>query len=153
QPVLRAESDGNVDTIRTLVRGTGVALDSADVLLLPEHVADTGYGADYRRSVSALARDLGCHVVGGSHHEQREGGAVNTGGVCGPHGDVVGRSEKLRPYASERERVRAGTCLGELTIGGHDVLVLICADFWFVDLILRATRLPDLVLVPALSVT
>src|SRR5262245_22964090 len=153
QPVLRADSDQRVDTIRALVRGTGVALDPGDVLLLPEHVADTSCGAHYGRAVSALARDLGCHVVGGSHHEQRDAGAVNTGVVCGPHGDVVGSYEKLRPYASERERVRPGSCLGELTISGRHVLVLICADFWFVDLILGATRLPDIVLVPALSVT
>jgi len=33
------------------------------------------------------------------------------------------------------------------------VLVLICADFWFADLIHTASRLPDVVLVPALSVT
>ena len=33
------------------------------------------------------------------------------------------------------------------------MLVLICADFWFADVFLRAGALPDLVLVPALSVT
>jgi predicted amidohydrolase len=49
--------------------------------------------------------------------------------------------------------VEPGTLLGELTIEGRNLLVFICADFWFVDLLLRATRAPDLVLVPALSVT
>ncbi|HKU41489.1 MAG TPA: hypothetical protein VJR89_25205, partial [Polyangiales bacterium] len=43
--------------------------------------------------------------------------------------------------------------LGELTIGGRRLLILVCADFWFSDLFHRTTQLPDLVLVPAHSVT
>ena len=40
-----------------------------------------------------------------------------------------------------------------MLIGGRRVFVLICADFWFSDLFNRAAHLPDLVLVPALSVS
>src|SRR6185295_17270836 len=90
---------------------------------------------------------------GGSHHERRSGSAVNAGVVADPSGSIVGRYEKLRPYALERQFVEPGTALGEIAIGGRNVLILICADFWFVDLVLRASRAPDLVLVPALSVT
>jgi predicted amidohydrolase len=49
--------------------------------------------------------------------------------------------------------VSEGSALGELTIEGKRALVLICADFWFSDLFYRADVLPDLILVPALSVT
>ena len=46
-----------------------------------------------------------------------------------------------------------GHKLGEFCIAGRKVAVLVCADFWFSDLFDRLEQLPDLVLVPALSVT
>src|SRR5207237_10145760 len=58
-----------------------------------------------------------------------------------------------RPYSCERESVRPGRSIGEFTIAGRRILVLVCADFWFADVILGASALPDLLLVPALSVT
>lgn len=128
-------------------------LEPDDIVLLPEHwdlrLAREGYQAD----VVALARRLGCHVVGGSHHEESEGRHINSGIAVDRTGAIVGAYDKLRPYADERTRVADGTRLGELLVGGRSVLVLICADFWFSDLFYRARTLPDLVLVPALSVT
>jgi len=154
QPVLHTTPDAdNIASIRTLVRGTGTPLAADDVLLLPEHVTPSASTERYEDDIRTLARDLGCHVVGGSQHQARASGAVNVGVVCSAAGDVLGRYEKLRPYATEREAVRPGSCLGEIVIAGRNVLVLICADFWFADLIQTATRLPDVVLVPALSVT
>ena len=41
----------------------------------------------------------------------------------------------------------------DFDFSGRRILVTICADFWFSDLFARAGRLPDLVLVPAYSVT
>ena len=154
QPVLHATTDAdNVATIRMLVRGTGAHLAADDIVLLPEHVTPQASADRYEADIAGLARDLGCHVVGGSQHQARTGGSVNVGVVCDATGEIVGRYEKLRPYATERETVRPGSCLGEIVIAGRNVLVLICADFWFADLIHTATRLPDVVLVPALSVT
>jgi predicted amidohydrolase len=92
-------------------------------------------------------------VVGGSQHEERGGELVNTGLAVDASGSVLARYEKIRPYALERGRVAAGTGPGELVIGGHRFLVLICADFWFSDLFTRAEALPDAILVPALSVS
>jgi len=66
---------------------------------------------------------------------------------------VIARYDKLRPYSEERERAAPGDTLGEFVIGGIRVLALICADFWFSDLFYKAKHLPDLVLVPAMSVT
>jgi predicted amidohydrolase len=143
----------NLATVRALVDGAGPTLATDDVLLLPEHCSLASTAAAYEREVGGLARALGCHVIGGSQHEPRGGGAVNAGVACGPDGAVVGRYEKLRPYATERQLVRPGRRLGEFVIAGRRLLVLVCADFWFADLIHTATFLPDLVLVPALSVT
>jgi predicted amidohydrolase len=78
---------------------------------------------------------------------------VNAGIVVNRHGERVATYEKLRPYAEERARVNPGTVLGELSIGGHAILVLVCADFWFSDLFYRASVAPELILVPALSVS
>jgi predicted amidohydrolase len=153
QAQLRLDGSTNLDRIRAGLDVARIDFALGDVLLLPERFDPRVDTASYERDVTALARSLGCHVVGGSHHERRAGGSVNAGVVVDPSGGIIGRYEKLRPYASERQFVEPGTGLGEFTIGGANVLVLICADFWFADLVLRATRAPDVVLVPALSVT
>jgi len=154
QPVLEAHPRAdNLGTVRAAIRDAGVTPAPDDVLLLPEHWTFDPDAARYRESVRGLARELGCHVVGGSQHEAEASGAVNAGVACAPDGALVGRYEKLRPYATEREVVRAGRQLGELEIAGRRILVLVCADFWFADLIQTATHLPDVVLVPALSVS
>lgn len=128
-------------------------LEPDDLVLLPEHWDLRLAREEYEAEVVRLARTLGCHVVGGSHHEQGAETAVNSGIAVDGTGTILGVYDKLRPYAEERTRVADGTRLGELLIGGRSVLVLICADFWFSDLFYRATTPPDLVLVPALSVT
>jgi predicted amidohydrolase len=153
QAQLQHDGSTNLDHIRAGLDVARIDFARGDVLLLPERFDARVEAAPYERDVTALARSLGCHVVGGSHHERRTGGSVNAGVVVDPSGGIIGRYEKLRPYASERQFVEPGTGLGEFTIDGTHVLVLICADFWFVDLVLRATRAPDIVLVPALSVT
>jgi predicted amidohydrolase len=153
QAQLQHDAGTNLDRIRAALDAARILFARDDLLLLPERFDLREDREPYERDVTALARSLGCHVVGGSHHEKRPGGSVNAGVVADPAGAIVGRYEKLRPYASERQFVEPGAGLGELTIGGRNVLVLVCADFWFVDLVLRATRAPDVVLVPALSVT
>jgi predicted amidohydrolase len=154
QPRLRLDPGAdNLGVIRALLEGARLDVAADDVVLLPESV-DLGDPERYRRGIGALARTLGCHVVGGSHREPAgDGRTVNAGLVCDPGGNETGRYEKLRPYAAERQEVSSGAALGELTIAGLNVLVLVCADFWFADLFQRATRVPDLILVPALSVT
>jgi predicted amidohydrolase len=150
---LRHDAGTNLGKIRALLDGSGISFAADDLLLLPERFDLREDAEPYERDVTELARTLGCHVIGGSHHERRPSGKVNAGIVADPSGGIIGRYEKLRPYAIERQFVEPGTRLGELSIGGRSVLVLVCADFWFVDLVLRAARAPDVVLVPALSVT
>jgi predicted amidohydrolase len=154
QPQLRHDAGAeNLDTIRALVQGVRADLSAGDVIVLPERFEMREDAAAYERDVADFARSFGCHVVGGSHHERRGNSAVNAGIAVDPQGNVVERYEKLRPYALERQFVEPGTRIGEFTIDGRHLLVLICADFWFVDLVLRARRAPDMVVVPALSVT
>jgi predicted amidohydrolase len=154
QPQLRhVAGAGNLAAMRRLAEALDPSLTAPDVLVLPERFyADESYDT-YVAAISGLARELGCHVVGGSHHEPSGSALVNAGIVCDPTGSILGRYEKLRPYASERGWVEPGGTLGEIAIAGRKLLVLICADFWFADVFLRAGALPDLVLVPALSVT
>lgn len=148
-----AHAERNVETMAELLAPLAGTLDADDIVLLPEHYAGTAIRAEYDATVADLAKRLGCHVVGGSHHEDRDGARINTGAVVDPRGNLMGRYEKLRPYAEERRRVRDGRTLGEFTIGGRHVLVLVCADFWFSDVFYRASALPDLILVPAFSVS
>jgi predicted amidohydrolase len=154
QPQLSfAPGVGNFALIEQLLAPWAGRVDEGDVAVLPEHVVVEASREDYQRHVAALAQNLGCHVIGGSHHEARSGGRVNAGCVSDPRGRIISEYEKLRPYAGERERVHEGAQLGELSIAGRRILVLICADFWFSDVFTRSHVLPDLVLVPAHSVS
>jgi len=124
-----------------------------DIVLLPEHW-DLRHERDVHvHAVTAMAQRAGCHVVGGTQHERRGERTVNGGVVISADGRLVGTYEKQRPYARELSRIVAGDAAGELSIGECNVSVMVCADFWFFDLFERLERLPDLVLVPALSVT
>src|SRR5438445_8838514 len=120
QPQLRHDAGAdNLGAIRALLDAAAVEFDAGDLLLLPERFEMREDAATYEREVVDLAQALGCHVVGGSHHERRAGGAVNAGIVVDPRGNVLTRYEKLRPYALERQFVEPGTVLGELTIDGR----------------------------------
>ncbi len=154
QPRLSMALDArNVESVGQLLLDSGVTPARDDVALLPEHVSMATTREAYVAELGALARRLGCHVVSGSHHERRGNVVVNCGLVVDADGQSLGSYEKLRPYAAERPAVTPGSHFGELSIGGRQVLVLVCADFWFADVFARAGVLPDLVLVPALSVT
>jgi predicted amidohydrolase len=154
QPELSyAPGMGNLTTLMQLLDAHKSALAPGDIVLLPEHTVIESSRDLYVHGMCELARQLGCHVVGGSHHQARGATKVNAGAVCDARGQVIAEYEKLRPYASERQRVEEGSLLGELNIGELRVLILICADFWFSDVFVRAKALPDLVLVPAHSVS
>ncbi|PLX33560.1 MAG: hypothetical protein C0600_00225 [Ignavibacteria bacterium] len=154
QPQLKAfDNTHSLNSVKRILDAVKGGLSNADLVVLPEHVFFVQTEEEYRDIMQPLAREYGCHVLGGSYHEIREDVKRNTGSLFSPDGNVIGNYDKLRPYSDERSRVDPGTRLGEMQIGDMRVLVLICADFWFSDLFLEAERLPDLVLVPALSVT
>ena len=151
--LVHSESADNLERIRDCLAGTRGKLSATDLVVLPERYELRADRARYEHGVAELARELGCYVIGGSQRELRGETAVNSGVAADGAGAIVGRYEKLRPYGVERQWVEPGSRLGEFTIDGRRVLVLICADFWFVDLILRASAAPDVIVVPALSVT
>jgi omega-amidase len=154
QPRLRHAPDADhLAVIRRVLEGAGEAFTADDLVLLPEGCHPSDDAARYVRDVGALARGLGCHVFGGSHQEHVNGASVNAGVAVDPGGAVICRYEKLRPYADEGLRVRPGTALGALDVAGRRILVVVCADFWYADIIQRLRPPPDLVLVAALSVT
>ena len=154
QPQLAAfDNRHSTDTFRRLLDSTPGGLSRNDIVLLPEHAFFVETREAYLDIAAPMAREYGCHLVAGSFHEIGEGVKRNTGAVLTPEGEVLGWFDKLRPYADERARVDPGSRLGEFRVGEVNVLVLICADFWFSDLFLQANAQPDLVLVPALSVT
>lgn len=142
----------NVSVLASLIEEYAGALDENDLWLLPEHF-HFGPEEAYLDDLRALCKLAGCHVVGGTHHEATPTGAVNTGVVLAPDGTIVHRYDKLRPYAEERSWVKGGTRTGSFVHQGRRLSVLVCADFWFNDLFLQQKAPPDLVLVPALSVT
>jgi predicted amidohydrolase len=154
QPQLQfAPEADNVGRILAALESAGVAFERDDIVLLPESFDRRASWEAYERDMSALAGSLRCHVIGGSHHRPTSAGPMNSGLAFDADGAVIGRYDKLRPYASERAYVRPGSVLGELFIADRCVLVLVCSDFWFADVVQQATRLPDVILVAALSVS
>jgi predicted amidohydrolase len=143
----------NGGVIRAAIESRSVDVERDDIVLLPESFDRRGSQEAYERDVSELARALRCHVVGGSYRAPTPTGHINSGLAFDSDGRVIGRYDKLRPYAAEREYVQAGSVLGEIVIAERRVLVLLCSDFWFADLVQRATQAPDVILVPALSVS
>jgi len=154
QPTLSAA--GSVDPRAVLRRQASELagqLSKDDILLLPEHW-DPHHDRDaFVGFVQELARTAGCHVVGGSQHEDRGDRFVNAGVVVDSAGGVVGTYEKQRPYALERSKVSPGAASGEVVIAGRNVSVMVCADLWFSDLFERLRTPSDVLLVAALSVT
>jgi predicted amidohydrolase len=158
QPVLALAGDNarriesSVDAL--LARQSGPPrLATTDLLVLPEHWCLDERPDVYERQVQALALGYGCHVVGGSHHVVRDRRRYNRGVVMAPDGTVLAEYDKLRPYGRELESISSGSLYGSFELDGHSVLVLLCADFWFFDLVQRAPRVPELICVPALSVS
>jgi predicted amidohydrolase len=149
---LSSEPTDHFQGVRAALDRARVALGPADILVLPERF-DFRSAELYRASARRLARHLGCHVVAGSCHVPQGERIVNAGIVVDPDGRILADYEKLRPYGDELMRVSPGFRLGQFQIAGRRIVVLICADFWFSDVFERIGALPDLVLVPALSVT
>jgi predicted amidohydrolase len=153
QPQLRAmDTAGNLDRLRRLLCDN-VPESENDIAVLPEHWCFTPGHEEYAESVIDLAAESGWTVIGGSHHERDAAGFVNSGCVARPDGEIAGWYQKVRPYSDERRMVHGGVPGGCLNIGGRRVAIMICADFWYTGLLAAMPDRPDLVLVPALSVT
>jgi predicted amidohydrolase len=152
----RRWSPSGEENLEALGRAVGrvVADGSRDLLVLPEHVGADLDRTRYIAAVQLLARRLGVWVVGGSHHLRRREGLLNCGVVVDPRGDVVAEYHKLNPYGFERGiGVRPGDRLGVFEAEGVRVAVLVCADFFFSDLLHKLDGPVDIIAVPAFSLT
>jgi predicted amidohydrolase len=154
QPILSAfKTQGNLKVIESLLEKIAGRIQQDDIVLLPEHFTFDDDKESYVAFLRTLARTAGCTIVGGSHHRDVNGKRINIGNVIDAHGNEIGSYEKLRPYFNEQNHVVPGERFGELRINGKNVLIVICADFWYSDILLKATVLPDIILVPSLSVS
>lgn len=126
---------------------------AGDLVVLPERIFLSADGEAYEQAASAMARALDCYLFAGSQHRREGERTVHRGVLVAPSGQLLGHYDKLRPYADERRFAQPGDHLGNFVIAGRRILVFICADFWFSDLVLASAQQPDLIVVPALSVS
>jgi predicted amidohydrolase len=144
----------NFNSVLQRIEQARLPLTANDILLLPELIGGRSSAVQYESWVQGLAGTLGCHVVGGTHHEPRGSGAVNCGVVADSGGAILTRYDKLRPYGIENDLgVRPGERPGQFELAGRRVLVLVCSDFWFSGLIGKLDWNPDLVLVSTFSIS
>lgn len=154
QPLLRAGHSGrNCEIIESLIRSVKDSILPEDVILFPEHFISVDNAALYDSFMERMTALTGCVIVGGSHTRFLNDKRVNYGSVRDARGSVIGEYTKLRPYFNEGRHVSSGNMLGEISIQGKNFLILICADFWYSDIFFKVKQLPDVVLVPALSVS
>ena len=154
QPQLHAfQDERNLIEIQSLIERCKPFITNDDLVLLPEHFTSSKDPEKYFEYVRGLAVDAQVTVVGGSHHREYDGKKVNYGCAVDKEGNVIGAYTKMRPYFDEQKHVEPGNIFGEFQIDGKNILVLICADFWYSDLLFQAQTQPDLILVPALSVS
>jgi predicted amidohydrolase len=155
QPGRRSE-DGlsDIASTRRLLGRLAVGVRAGDLVLLPELIGGEADAHAYQAEVQALASDLGAWVVGGSHFAHDAGQRTNRGIVADPSGRAVASYGKLNPYGDERMRSgRSGPGPASFQIGEISCLVMICADFWHASAFAAASPLPDLILVPAFSLS
>ncbi len=150
-PLALESVSANFDAVEREIVNSQIVPAEGDLLLLPELIGFESSPANYEASVRDLARNLGCHVVGGSHHRRSAGRRLNCGLAVSPRGAVHGRYEKRYPYGGAAD-AQPGSAWPPFSIAGRTIQVLVCADFWYANLWLEAAR-TDLVLVPALSVS
>jgi predicted amidohydrolase len=151
----RRTGDGAADlcAIAELVAASSIELCADDILVLPELIGGEATRPDYVDALSWLAQTVGAHVVGGSHLYRHGGHAINRGLVVDPTGAEIAWYEKANPYGSERAALGRGKGGARFAVGSVQVLVLICADFWYPQAFDGSGAAPDIVIVPAFSVS
>ncbi|MPZ87122.1 MAG: carbon-nitrogen family hydrolase [Nitriliruptorales bacterium] len=142
------------------VRGAG----DADLIVLPE-LWNVGYFAfdQYRdeaepadgptaRRLSALAREVGSVLHGGSFVERADAALHNTSVVFGPDGATLARYRKVHVFgyqSRERQLVTGGDVLSTFPLGGAQAGLAICYDLRFPELFRAAVDDVALFVVPA----
>ena len=154
QPTLKAFDDRyNPDAIEALIRKFQSRIHQDDLLVLPEHFTSDSSAERYEEYTAHLASIAHCTIIGGSHHRKIGTAYQNVGNAIDREGNIIGNYSKLRPYFEEQKRVSPGQYFGQFTLNNINIIVMICADFWYSDLLLSIGRQPDIVIIPALSVS
>jgi predicted amidohydrolase len=154
QPNVRMKDGSDFAYVTALLRGRRFRGKADDVIVLPELIGEGSSTPEYLEAVSALAIGFGCHVVGGSHFADVDGRVFNQGVVVDPAGAVVTQYEKANPYGLERSfSAAAGEAGARFRIGEVECFVLVCADFWHADAYRHQDVPPEIIFVPAFSVS
>jgi predicted amidohydrolase len=154
QPKLWLRDGGDIERTGQSLRRRGFRGEAGDVIVLPELVGEGYTPGDYGRAIADMARGFGCHVVGGSQFAQVDGVSVNGGIVVDPSGDTIATYNKANPYGREREiSQRGGRAGASFRIGGVECFVTVCADFWHAETYRQLDTQPEIIFVPAFSVS
>ena len=140
------------------------AAESPDVILLPE-TWNTGFrphaglasfcdgdGAETKRRIGALARELGINIVAGSVSTLRDGRIYNTACVFDRTGACIAQYDKthLFSYQDEDKCYTPGDSLCTFTLDGVKCGLVICYDIRFPELVRTlALRGIEVLFVPA----
>lgn len=154
--------DENFARAEALVRETA-AREHPDVVVLPETWSTGFFPADLdacadrdgqrtKAVFSALARELGLHIVAGSVASRRADGFYNTAYVFDRSGRLAAEYDKTHGFtpSGEREAFQGGSRLCRFTLEGKRCGLIICYDIRFPELT-RTMALEglDLLFVPA----
>lgn len=154
QPKARMADGTDIGRAANALRRKGFVGAAGDIILLPELVGDGYSAADYEQALADMARQFTCHVVGGSQFDMSQDKPANQGLVVDPAGNVIAQYQKANPYGRERDFSRPGDRAGaSFRIGGVECFVSVCADFFHAETYRGLTTAPDIILVPALSVS
>lgn len=154
QPNVRMRDGSDFAYIAGLLQARRFRGQPNDVIVLPELVGEGCSTPDYIAAVTELAGRFGCHVVGGSHFADLGGKIVNQGIVVDRHGTILTQYEKANPYGGERDFSVAGSRAGaRFRIGDVECFVLVCADFWHTEAYANLGVPPEIIFVPAFSVS
>lgn len=127
-------------------------LTDRHVVVLPELIGSSTDESTYLAGLRAITTVTGAWVIGGSHYRQEP--VTNAGIVLAPDGTVADHYEKRHPYGTEHDLgVRPGNRHADCHIAGWLVSVMICADAWYADHLIKSPIKPDLLVIPSFSTT
>lgn len=154
QPKARLADGTDIGRAAATLKRHGFTGEPGDIILLPEVIGEGYSASEYASAIAEMARAFGCHVVGGSQFDTAQVQPPNQGIVVDPLGDIIAHYQKANPYGRERQFARPGDRAGaSVRINGVECFVSVCADFFHAETYRTLDVAPDLILVPALSVS
>ncbi len=144
------DKPANFAKVRTLLAGAG-ACEAGGLIVLPE-MFSTGFNMDVRAAaegqpapaegfLAELARQYGCHVLGGVVNTAADGRGLNEAVLIGPDGRQAMRYAKMHPfsYAGESEHFAPGEAPVVAELAGTKLSAFICYDLRFPEVFRSAS--------------